>query len=73
MAVLFTCSFSSPLNIRHDPFRFMPTAVNAFVSGAMVWIAVRLNLTILNGLTARFSQSGESLQEMVNNRLGGGA
>jgi len=51
----------------------MPTAVNAFVSGAMVWIAVRLNLTILNGLTARFSQSGESLQEMVNNRLGGGA
>jgi hypothetical protein len=47
------------------------TAVNAFVSGAMVWIAVRLNLTILNGLSARFSRSGESIQQMVNNRMGG--
>jgi hypothetical protein len=73
MHVFSTCAFSLPLNIRQNGLRFMPTAVNAFVSGAMVWIAVRLNLTILNGLTARFSQSGESLQEMVNNRLGGGA
>ena len=48
------------------------TAINAFVSGAMVWVAVRLNLAILNGLSARFSKSGESLQEMVGNRLGGG-
>jgi hypothetical protein len=73
MHLLSLCSFSLALNIRQNGWRFMPTAVNAFVSGAMVWIAVRLNLTILNGLTARFSQSGESLQDMVNNRLGGGA
>ena len=48
------------------------SAMNAFLSGAAVWVAVRLNLALLNGISARFSKSGESVQEMIAGRFNGG-
>lgn len=46
-------------------------ALDAFMDGAKLIIFVKISEAVFNGLAQRFSKSGETLNEMFSNSVGG--
>jgi len=46
--------------------------MESFAQGGQVAIAVGFTIALLNGLTGRFSKTGDTMTDWLNARMGGG-